>query len=106
MQQLLSEGKSLAAIGRQLCLDHSTVRRFARAQSLAAKWSDMLGQESWWRSSRSPGPRFVRPTESAAATEACGGWCLAGRCRRFACGLRSLVFKYQRCCHVIAVSVA
>ncbi|MFJ9968531.1 ISL3 family transposase [Streptomyces avermitilis] len=34
VQQLLSEGKSLAAIGRQLRLDHSTVRRFARAQSL------------------------------------------------------------------------
>jgi len=34
VQQLLSEGKSLAAIGRQLRLDHSTVRRFARAQSV------------------------------------------------------------------------
>ncbi|MET8289492.1 hypothetical protein ABZV80_30265 [Streptomyces sp. NPDC005132] len=34
VQQLLSEGKSLAAIGQQLRLDHSTVRRFARAQSL------------------------------------------------------------------------
>ncbi|WP_405863531.1 ISL3 family transposase [Streptomyces sp. NBC_00005] len=34
VQQLLSEGKTLAAIGRQLRLDHSTVRRFARAQSL------------------------------------------------------------------------
>ncbi|MGW0886193.1 ISL3 family transposase [Streptomyces sp. NPDC002671] len=34
VQQLLSEGRSLAAIGRQLRLDHSTVRRFARAQSL------------------------------------------------------------------------
>ncbi|MFF4963105.1 hypothetical protein [Streptomyces sp. NPDC001222] len=34
VQQLLSEGKSLAAIGRQLRLYHSTVRRFARAQSL------------------------------------------------------------------------
>ncbi|MFI2207521.1 transposase [Streptomyces sp. NPDC020192] len=34
VQQLLSEGESLAAIGRQLRLAHSTVRRFARAQSL------------------------------------------------------------------------
>ncbi|MET7784995.1 MULTISPECIES: hypothetical protein [Streptomyces] len=34
MQQLLSEGVSLAAIGRQLRLDHSTVRRFVRARSL------------------------------------------------------------------------
>ncbi|WP_051745716.1 transposase [Streptomyces yerevanensis] len=34
VQQLLSEGKSLAAIGRQLRLDHSTVRRFARVRSL------------------------------------------------------------------------
>ncbi|MGP4048824.1 ISL3 family transposase [Streptomyces sp. 2A115] len=34
VQQLLSEGKSLAAIGRQLRLDHSTVRRFTRARSL------------------------------------------------------------------------
>ncbi|MFF4353779.1 hypothetical protein [Streptomyces sp. NPDC001530] len=34
LQQLLSEGKSLAAIGRQLRLDHATIRRFARAQSL------------------------------------------------------------------------
>lgn len=34
VQQLLSEGKSLAAIGRRLRLDHSTVRRFARARSL------------------------------------------------------------------------
>jgi hypothetical protein len=34
VQQLLSEGKSLAAIGRQLRLDHSTVRRFARVQSI------------------------------------------------------------------------
>lgn len=84
VQQLLSEGKSLAAIGRQLRLDHSSVRRLPRTQSLAAKWSDLLGQESWWRSSRSPGPRFVRPPQGAA-TEACGGSCLAGRCRRFAC---------------------
>ncbi|MGW0886456.1 transposase [Streptomyces sp. NPDC002671] len=34
VQQLLAEGKSLAAIGRHLRLDHSTVRRFARAGSL------------------------------------------------------------------------
>lgn len=34
VQQLLSEGKSLTSISRQLQLDHSTVRRFARAQSL------------------------------------------------------------------------
>ncbi|MFG2732569.1 ISL3 family transposase [Streptomyces canus] len=34
VQQLLSEGKSLASISRQLRLDHSTVRRFARAQTL------------------------------------------------------------------------
>jgi transposase len=34
VQQLLSEGKSLAAISRQLRLDHSTVRRFARARNL------------------------------------------------------------------------
>lgn len=34
VQQLLAEGNSLAAIGRQLRLDHSTVRRFARAGSL------------------------------------------------------------------------
>ncbi|MGW4982184.1 helix-turn-helix domain-containing protein [Streptomyces mirabilis] len=34
VQQLLSEGVSLAAIGRQLRLDHSTVRRFDRARSL------------------------------------------------------------------------
>ncbi|WP_433446040.1 hypothetical protein ACQPXS_01105 [Streptomyces sp. CA-142005] len=34
VQQLMSEGKSLAAINRQLRLDHSTVRRFTRAQSL------------------------------------------------------------------------
>ncbi|MER6026290.1 hypothetical protein [Streptomyces sp. NPDC001851] len=34
VQQLPSEGQSLAAIGRQLRLDHSTVRSFARAQSL------------------------------------------------------------------------
>ncbi|MFJ1608434.1 transposase [Streptomyces sp. NPDC088253] len=34
VQQLLSEGRSLAAISRQLRLDHSTVRRFARARSL------------------------------------------------------------------------
>ncbi len=34
VQALLAEGKSLAAIGRTLRLDHSTVRRFARAGSL------------------------------------------------------------------------
>ncbi|MFF4393615.1 hypothetical protein ACFY0G_43955 [Streptomyces sp. NPDC001552] len=34
VQALLAEGKSLAAIGRTLRLDHSTVRRFARAASL------------------------------------------------------------------------
>ncbi|WP_406396761.1 hypothetical protein OG806_39870 [Streptomyces sp. NBC_00882] len=34
VQQLLSEGKSLAAVGLRLRLDDSTVRRFARAQSL------------------------------------------------------------------------
>ncbi|GHE14503.1 hypothetical protein [Streptomyces alanosinicus] len=34
VQQRLAEGKSLAAIRRELRLDHSTVRRFARAQSL------------------------------------------------------------------------
>ncbi|MFF4434393.1 ISL3 family transposase [Streptomyces sp. NPDC001513] len=34
VQALLAEGKSLAAIGRTLRLDHSTVRRFARATSL------------------------------------------------------------------------
>ncbi|MFJ7593502.1 transposase [Streptomyces sp. NPDC097617] len=34
VQKLLSEGKSLGAIGRTLRLDHSTVRRFARAGSL------------------------------------------------------------------------
>lgn len=34
LRQLLSEGKSLAAIGRQLRLDHLTVRRFVRARSL------------------------------------------------------------------------
>ncbi|MER0443272.1 ISL3 family transposase [Streptomyces sp. Edi4] len=34
VQQQLAEGKSLRAIGRELRLDHSTVRRFARAQSL------------------------------------------------------------------------
>jgi len=34
VQHLLAEGKSLAAIGRQLRLDDSTVRRFARAESL------------------------------------------------------------------------
>ncbi|WP_280923698.1 ISL3 family transposase [Streptomyces roseochromogenus] len=34
VQQLLAEGESLASISRRLRLDHSTVRRFARAQSL------------------------------------------------------------------------
>lgn len=34
VQQRLAEGKSLAMIRRELRLDHSTVRRFARAQSL------------------------------------------------------------------------
>jgi hypothetical protein len=34
VQQLLSEGASLAEIGRQLDLEHGTVRRFARATSL------------------------------------------------------------------------
>jgi len=34
VQQRLAEGKSLAAIGRELRLDHSTVRRFARATSI------------------------------------------------------------------------
>ncbi|WP_420716424.1 hypothetical protein [Streptomyces sp. H27-H1] len=34
VQKLLTEGKSLAAIGRILRLDHSAVRRFARAGSL------------------------------------------------------------------------
>ncbi|GAU71626.1 hypothetical protein SSP35_59_00060, partial [Streptomyces sp. NBRC 110611] len=34
MQERLAEGKSLAAIGRELRLDHSTVRRFARASSI------------------------------------------------------------------------
>ncbi|WNZ07350.1 ISL3 family transposase [Streptomyces sp. 11x1] len=34
VQQRLAEGKSLATIRRELRLDHSTVRRFARAQSL------------------------------------------------------------------------
>lgn len=34
VQQRLAEGKSLAAIRRELRLDHSTVRRFARAKSL------------------------------------------------------------------------
>ncbi|MFG2312072.1 ISL3 family transposase [Streptomyces sp. NPDC048566] len=34
VQQRLAEGKSLTAIGRELRLDHSTVRRFARATSI------------------------------------------------------------------------
>lgn len=34
VQQRLAEGKSLVTIRRELQLDHSTVRRFARAQSL------------------------------------------------------------------------
>ncbi|WP_353961836.1 transposase [Streptomyces virginiae] len=34
VQALLAEGRSLTAIGRTLRLDHSTVRRFARAASL------------------------------------------------------------------------
>lgn len=34
VQHLMSEGKSLTAISRQLRLDHSTVRRFARARNL------------------------------------------------------------------------
>lgn len=34
VQQRLAEGKTLAAIRRELRLDHSTVRRFARARSL------------------------------------------------------------------------
>ncbi|MFE2945100.1 ISL3 family transposase [Streptomyces sp. NPDC059255] len=34
VQQRLAEGKTLRAIGRELRLDHSTVRRFARARSL------------------------------------------------------------------------
>ncbi|MFG2526158.1 ISL3 family transposase [Streptomyces sp. NPDC048527] len=34
VQQRLAEGKSLRAIGRELRLDHSTVRRFARAETL------------------------------------------------------------------------
>ncbi|MFB7397759.1 ISL3 family transposase [Streptomyces sp. NPDC056191] len=34
VQALLAEGRSLAVIGRTLRLDHSTVRRFARAASL------------------------------------------------------------------------
>ncbi|WP_327170136.1 transposase [Streptomyces sp. NBC_01336] len=34
VQQRLTEGKTLAAIRRELRLDHSTVRRFARARSL------------------------------------------------------------------------
>ncbi|MFE4872085.1 hypothetical protein [Streptomyces sp. NPDC056682] len=33
VQQRLAEGKTLAAIRRELSLDHSTVRRFARATS-------------------------------------------------------------------------
>jgi hypothetical protein len=34
VQERLAEGKTLAAIRRELRLDHSTVRRFARARSL------------------------------------------------------------------------
>ncbi|MCX5394925.1 hypothetical protein [Streptomyces sp. NBC_00094] len=34
VQQRLTEGKTLAAIRRELRLDHSTVRRFTRARSL------------------------------------------------------------------------
>ncbi|WP_393059433.1 hypothetical protein [Streptomyces sp. LN549] len=34
VQALLADGQPLAAIGRRLRLDHSTVRRFARANSL------------------------------------------------------------------------
>lgn len=34
VQERLAEGKSLGAIGRKLRLDHSTVRRFARATSI------------------------------------------------------------------------
>ncbi|MFE7587888.1 ISL3 family transposase [Kitasatospora sp. NPDC057512] len=34
VQERLAEGKSLAAIGRELRLDHSTVRRFARASGI------------------------------------------------------------------------
>ncbi|MGW7824707.1 ISL3 family transposase [Streptomyces puniciscabiei] len=34
VQERLAEGKSLGAIGRELRLDHSTVRRFARATSI------------------------------------------------------------------------
>ncbi|MFJ8026042.1 transposase [Streptomyces sp. NPDC096311] len=34
VQERLAEGKSLTAIGRELRLDHSTVRRFARAASI------------------------------------------------------------------------
>ncbi|NEC85501.1 hypothetical protein [Streptomyces sp. SID12501] len=34
VQEGLAEGKSLTAIGRELRLDHSAVRRFARAASI------------------------------------------------------------------------
>ncbi len=48
VQQRLAEGKTLAAIRRELRLDHSTVRRFARARSLdellakAINWATLL----------------------------------------------------------------
>lgn len=46
VQGLLAEGKSLAAIGRALRLDHSTVRRFARAGSLDELLVKATGRQS------------------------------------------------------------
>ncbi|MBT2395394.1 ISL3 family transposase [Streptomyces sp. ISL-100] len=49
VQELLIEGKSLAAIGRTLRLDHSTVRRFARAASTNS-WPKPPGACPYWTS--------------------------------------------------------
>lgn len=46
VQALLAEGKSLAVIGRTLRLDHSTVRRFARAASLDELLAKAIGRLS------------------------------------------------------------
>ena len=46
VQERLAEGKSLGAIGRELRLDHSTVRRFARATSLDELLTKAVNRQS------------------------------------------------------------